>query len=123
MSSLPLAPKRRRAALLGIGLDGNATLERVITGEHTQVLGGSAETHANLLDVMLRLEAELLALGRSLEDVEPDELAEIARRVDFPELEEIAGRLQTGIASHGVAFTELSADELNSLAAESLFSF
>lgn len=122
MSSLPLAPKRRRAALLGIGLDGATSLERVITGEHTQVVGGSPETHSDLMDAMLRIEAELLALGRSLDELDPDGLAELARRAEFPELEEIARQLQSGIASQGVSFTELSADELTNLAAGSLFS-
>ncbi len=116
-------PRKLQAAILGFGLDGGDPPTMVITGDHSKVLGGSPETHSRLLDAMNRLEGELIALGSNLADLNPSQLSELARRIDLPELEEIANRLQDGIASIGIAFEDLSADELTTLSTGPLFSF
>jgi hypothetical protein len=116
-------PRKLQAAILGFGLDGGDAPTIVITGDHSKVLGGSPETHSKLLDAMNKLEGELFALGRNLADLNPSQLTELARRIDLPELEEIANRLQDGIASTGVAFEDLSAEELTTLSTGPLFSY
>jgi hypothetical protein len=109
------APRRLRAAIIGFGLDSGDSEQRLSTGETCLLVGGSAETHAEMLETILRLESELDRLGQDLADVTPNELADIAWRIDSPELHEIAVRLQTGLQSQGRAFHELTAEELTNL--------
>jgi hypothetical protein len=110
-------PRRIRAAIIGFGLDGHDDHQRLSTGEHCVIVGGSAETHAEMLEIVLRLEAELDRLGRRLADMAPAELAEIAWRIDSSELFEIAMRLKAGLESRGRSFEDLTAEELTDLSA------
>ena len=108
-------PRRLRATIIGLGLDGNDNQNRLSTGEQCLLLGGSAETHAEMLETMLRLESELDRRGQRLDEVNPTELVEIAWRIDSPELHEIALRLKTALESQGLAFEELTAEELTDM--------
>jgi hypothetical protein len=81
------------------------------------VFGGSAETHAQLQEIVLLMEMELDRQGQRLGDLNPLELAELAWRIDSPELHEIALRLEAGLNQQGRAFEELSAAELTALLA------
>src|SRR5258708_2647521 len=94
-------PRRLRAAIIGFGLDGDDDQQRLSTGDQCLLVGGSAETHAEMLETMLRLESELDRRGCGLSDVDPTELAEIAWRIDSPELHEIALRLQSELQRLG----------------------
>ncbi|MBX6314333.1 MAG: hypothetical protein IRY99_15680, partial [Isosphaeraceae bacterium] len=89
--------RRLRAAIIGLGLDGRNGPHRIITGEQCLLVGGSAETQAELLETMLRLKSELERQGRRLGEIPPAELAEIARRIDSPELLAIALRIKAGL--------------------------
>jgi hypothetical protein len=108
-------PRRLRAAIIGFGLDGDDHPYRLSTGEQCLLVGGSAETHAEMLETMLRLESELERCGLRLDEVNPTALAEIAWRIDSPELHEIALRLKDGLESQGRAFEDLTAEELTDL--------
>lgn len=110
-------PRRLRATIIGLGLDGVDGPYRIITGQECLVVGGSEETHADLLETMLRLESELERLGQDLGDVSPAELAEIAWRIDSPELEAIALEIDRGLRDSGQSFHEASAEDLTRLAA------
>jgi hypothetical protein len=110
-------PRKLRAAIIGFGLDSQDNEQRLSTGETCLLVGGSAETHAEMLETILRLESELDRLGQDLADVTPNELADIAWRIDSPELHDIAVRLKTGLRSSGRAFHEHSAEELTNLSA------
>jgi hypothetical protein len=105
-------PRRLRAAIIGFGLDGTDLQQRLSTGEQCILVGGSEDTHAEMLETMLRLESELERLGQGLADMSPDQLAEIAWRIDSPELHQIALRMEEGLASQGRTFLEASAEEL-----------
>jgi hypothetical protein len=105
-------PRRLRAAIIGFGLDGRDNQQRLSTGEQCILVGGSADTHAEMLETMRRLESELERLGQGLADVTPDELAEIAWRIDSPELHQIALRLGEGLERRGQSFHEASAQDL-----------
>jgi len=83
------------------------------------MVGGSDETHADLLEIMLRLESELDRIGCGLGDLGPQELADMAWRIDSPELHDIAVRMEAGLRSSGRTFAESSAEELTDLAAMS----
>ncbi len=110
--------RRLKAAIIGFGLDGWDDQQRISSGDQCVLLGGSAETHAEMLETMLRLESELERRGQTLSEVEPGDLADIAWRIDSPELHAIAVRLHEGLEEMGRSFHELSAAELTDLAAE-----
>jgi hypothetical protein len=118
MTTQPDAGTRRlRATIIGFGLDGADNHQRISTGDQCILVGGSAETHAEMLETMLRLDSELERLGQSLADVTPDELAELAWRIDSPELQMIALRMEDGLLLQGRSFHESSAEELTELSA------
>ena len=110
-------PRRLRAAIIGFGLDGQDSQQRLSTGDQCLLVGGSAETHAEMLETMLRLESELDRRGQRLAEVNPTELAEIAWRIDSPELHEIALRLADSLERRGRRFEDLTAEELTELSA------
>jgi len=110
-------PRRLRAKIIGFGLDASDELQRLSTGEECILVGGSAETHAEMLETMLRLESELERLGQGLADVTPDVLAEIAWRIDSPELHQIALSLGEGLRRNGRSFHESTAEELTAFSA------
>ena len=111
-------PRRLRAAIIGFGLDGHDSQHRISSGEQCLFVGGSAETHAEMVETMLRLESELHERGVQLSEVSPTDLAEIAWRIDSPELHEIALRLSAGLERIGRAFHDLTAEELSDLSAQ-----
>ena len=108
-------PRRIRATLIGLGLDSMDEHHRLTRSDQSLVFGGSAETHAELRETVLRMELELDRQGQRLGDLSPLELAELALRIDSPELHEIALRLEAGLEQHGRAFEELTAEELTAL--------
>lgn len=110
-------PRRLRATLIGFGLDDRNGPQRIINGKECLVMGGSEQAHSQLLETLLRLEVELERRGQSLGEVPPDELAEIAWRIDSPELQEIAYRLEAGLKQRGSTFHEASPQVLTALAA------
>lgn len=117
MTTSETAPRRRiRAALIGLGFDGQDGQHRILTGAHCLVVGGSAETHAEMVETMRRLEFELDRRGRPLGDLEPHELADVAELIDSPELRQIAARLDVKLEFLGRSFHESTAEELTELA-------
>jgi hypothetical protein len=110
-------PRRIRAALIGLGLDSYDDHHRLTRSDQSLVFGGSAETHAQLQETVLLMELELDRQGQRLGDLNPLELAELAWRIDSPELHEIALRLEAGLEQQGRAFEDLSAEELTAILA------
>lgn len=110
-------PRRLRAALVGLGIDGVDGQHRIITGDSVLLVGGSAAAHDELVETVLRLESELERLGQGLADVTPFQLAEIAWRIDSPPLHRIAMNLESGLRRLGQTFEESTAEELNALSA------
>jgi len=68
------------AALLGVGLDHADGHKRITTGEQFAILGGSAETHERMTETVVKTFEELKQRGKTLERVEPKELAEILHK-------------------------------------------
>ncbi|MDG3005082.1 hypothetical protein [Paludisphaera mucosa] len=108
-------PRRLRAAIIGFGLDGGDDLQRLTRSAQCLVVGGSEETHDAMREAVIRIELELEAMQRELGDLDADDLAELAFRVDLPELAQIAERLDAGLERQGRSFGELSAEELTAL--------
>ncbi len=74
------APRRRNAALLGLGLDNDDGHKRITTGEKFAIVGGSAETHERMTETVVKTFEELKSRGKHLEQVGPKELAEILHK-------------------------------------------
>ena len=78
----PSSPKRPagRAALLGLGLDGDDGHKRITQGEQFHLVGGSEETHGRMTETVIKTFEELKRRDRRLETVDPRELAEILHK-------------------------------------------
>jgi hypothetical protein len=109
---------RLRAVLVGLGPDDEQAPRRVINGSQCLVLGGSADAHEEMLETLLRLESELERRGQDLGQIPPEELADIALRIDSPELHRLAVQMDESLRTRGRSFFEASAQELNELAIE-----
>jgi hypothetical protein len=108
--------RRLKAAIIGLGLDGPIRPLQIVQSQECVLIGGSETTRAELIETMLRLETELERRGRTLGEIAPDELEEIAWRIDSPELHEIARSLQEGLRRDGRAFPDASPEELTRMA-------
>jgi hypothetical protein len=74
------AKGRRKALMLGIGLDSDGH-KRVTTGENFALVGGSEETHQDMTEKAIKINEKLAARGKKLEEVSPDEFSDIAHEV------------------------------------------
>lgn len=66
--------------LLGIGLDNNDGHKRVTRAERFSVVGGSEETHERMTETLVKTFEELKHKGKSLEQSEPQEIAELIQK-------------------------------------------
>ena len=82
MSKSPDGPKKkkRRALLLGVGLDSDGS-KRVTTGENFALVGGSKETHEEMTEKTIKINEKLAAKGKRLDDVTREEFDDIAHSV------------------------------------------
>jgi hypothetical protein len=74
------ATKKKRAVMLGVGLDSDGH-KRVTTGENFALVGGSKETHEALAEKAVKINEKLSAKGKRLEEVSPQEFEDIAQSV------------------------------------------
>jgi len=71
---------RRRAVLLGVGLDSDGH-KRVTQGPNFALVGGTEETHAVMTEKAVKINEKLVAKGKSLEQVSREEFDDIAAEV------------------------------------------
>jgi len=79
-SNSPAAPGRRgrkKALLLGLGLDGQDGHVRITKGENFVLQGGSEETHERMTETTLRFNEKLTQRGKRLETVEHQEFLDL----------------------------------------------
>ena len=79
------AKKKIRAALFGIGLDGDGH-KRLTTGENFMLVGGSAKTHAQMTEKSIKINEKLKARGQHLETVSKEEFDDIAQEVGLKKM-------------------------------------
>lgn len=70
--------RKRKAMLLGLGLDNEDGHVRFTKGENFRLFGGSQETHEEMQDKAIRFNEELKKRDKRLEDINREELGEIA---------------------------------------------
>ena len=74
------AKKKRKAALLGLGLDSDGH-KRVTTGSNFTLVGGTQETHERMTEQAIKINEKLKARGKQLEEVSREEFDDIAQEV------------------------------------------
>ena len=74
------AKKKRKAALLGVGLDSDGH-KRITTGDNFTLVGGTKDTHEQMTEQAIKINEKLKARGKRLETVSKDEFDDIAHEV------------------------------------------
>jgi hypothetical protein len=72
--------KKRRAVILGLGLDSDGH-KRITTGENFALVGGTEETHEKMTEKAIKITEKLKARGKQLEEVSREEFDDIAQEV------------------------------------------
>jgi seryl-tRNA(Sec) selenium transferase len=72
--------KKRKAALLGVGLDSDGK-RRITTGPNFALVGGTHETHEQMTEHAIKINEKLKARGKQLEEVSHQEFDDIAHEV------------------------------------------
>ncbi|WP_309399257.1 hypothetical protein [Cerasicoccus maritimus] len=71
---------KRKAALLGVGLDNKDGHKRITQAEKFAVVGGSEETHDRMTETLIKTCEDLKRKGRELEDAAPKEVADLLHK-------------------------------------------
>jgi seryl-tRNA(Sec) selenium transferase len=72
--------KKRKAIMLGVGLDSDGH-KRLTTGPNFALVGGTEETHEQMTEKAIKINEKLKARGKRLENVSLDEFNDIAHEV------------------------------------------
>ena len=75
-----MAKKKRRAMMLGLGLDADGH-KRVTTGPNFLLAGGTQETHEVMTEKAIKINEKLADKGKSLDEVSHEEFDDIAHEV------------------------------------------
>ena len=71
---------RRKAVMLGVGLDSDGH-KRLTTGPNFILAGGTEETHDVMTEKAIKINEKLAAKGKQLEEVSHEEFDDIAHSV------------------------------------------
>ena len=72
--------KKRKALMLGVGLDTDGH-KRLTTGPNFALVGGSKDTHEQMTEKAVKINEKLKARGKQLHEVSHDEFDDIAHEV------------------------------------------
>ena len=72
--------RKRRAILLGVGMDSDGH-KRVTTGPNFALVGGTKDTHEQLTEKAIKINEKLKARGKQLHEVGHQEFDDIAHEV------------------------------------------
>ena len=72
--------KKRKAMMLGVGLDSDGH-KRLTTGPNFALVGGTEETHAQMTEKAVKINEKLKERGQQLETVSHEEFDDIAHEV------------------------------------------
>jgi len=79
MSDAP-QKKKRKAMILGVGLDSDGH-KRITTGDNFALVGGTEETHERMTEKAIKINEKLKERGKQLEEVSREEFDDIAHEV------------------------------------------
>lgn len=74
-----MSRKKKKAHLLGVGLDNADGHKRITSGEDFSIVGGSHETHERMTETVVKTFEKLDKRGKTIHDVKPTELGEIIK--------------------------------------------
>jgi hypothetical protein len=77
---------KRKAALLGVGLDSDGN-KRITTGPNFALVGGTQQTHDEMTEKAIKINEKLKARGKHLEEVSHEEFDDIAHEVGLKKVE------------------------------------
>ncbi|HVM48163.1 MAG TPA: hypothetical protein VMU04_09050 [Candidatus Acidoferrum sp.] len=80
MASAKKKTPRRKALMLGVGLDSDGH-KRLTTGPNFILAGGSQETHEDMTEKAIKINEKLAARGKQLHEVSTEEFDDIAHSV------------------------------------------
>jgi hypothetical protein len=72
--------KKRKAMMLGVGLDSDGH-KRLTAGPNFALVGGSEDTHEQMTEKAVKINEKLKERGKRLETVSHEEFDDIAREV------------------------------------------
>ena len=75
-----MAKKKRKATILGVGLDSDGH-KRITTGDNFTLVGGTQETHDQMTEKAIKINEKLKSRGKQLEEVSAAEFNDIAEEV------------------------------------------
>jgi seryl-tRNA(Sec) selenium transferase len=78
--------KKRKAVMLGVGLDSDGH-KRLTTGPNFALVGGSKETHEQMTEKAVKINEKLKSRGKQLEEVSREEFDDIAHEVGLKKFE------------------------------------
>ena len=78
--------KKRRATLLGLGLDSDGH-KRITTGDNFALVGGTQQTHEEMTEKAIKINEKLKARGKQLETLSGEEFDDIAHEVGLKKIE------------------------------------
>ena len=70
---------KKTVGLFGVGLDNDDGHSRVTQGEDFCVVGGSAETHERMQELVIKMDAKVKRKGKRFGDLSRDEFEDLAR--------------------------------------------
>ncbi len=73
------SPSAKLNGVLGLGLDDDGGHRRVTKGSEFTLVGGSAETHERMQDLVLRMRETLKRQGKKFADIDRREFEDLAR--------------------------------------------
>ncbi|MBL9169643.1 MAG: hypothetical protein JNN07_18025 [Verrucomicrobiales bacterium] len=80
MAKSPEKKKTKKSLLLGMGLDSDGH-KRVTTGKNFAMVGGTKDTHDEMVEKAIKINEKLRARGKELEEVSHAEFTDIAHEV------------------------------------------
>jgi hypothetical protein len=80
MAEMSNKKRRRKAVMLGLGLDSDGH-KRLTTGPNFVLMGGTQETHEVMTEKVVKINEKLAAKGKQLEEVSREEFDDIAHDV------------------------------------------
>ena len=90
MANVP-QKKKRKAVMLGVGLDTDGH-KRLTTGPNFALVGGTEETHEQMTEKAVKINEKLKARGKQLEEVSRDEFDDIAQEVGLKPVKPVKPR-------------------------------
>lgn len=78
--------KKRKAVMLGVGLDSDGH-KRITKGPNFALVGGSKDTHEQMTEKAIKINEKLKARGKQLHEVTHQEFDDIAHEVGLKRAE------------------------------------